>query len=132
MDDDTLKKLFSEFSPELSSSSLFMAKLEKNMEAVEFVKQHNLALKKRNKQAIAIAIACGFIMGVISTLLYPIVSSWISRLPFHIQLSAMTIDLNYVILIIMAAVCAIISINTYEIAMTRLSPKSNKPLNISL
>lgn len=124
MDDDKLKKLFDNFDPELSSSFQFMDRLKKNMEAVEIVKQHNAELKKRNKLAVAIAAVSGFVMGVILTLLFPLVGNWVSTFNLSIpqlQISAITINYSFVAWIIMAGVSIITALNAYEIALAKLT-----------
>ncbi|MCM1142590.1 MAG: hypothetical protein NC453_28805 [Muribaculum sp.] len=126
MEDDKIKDLFSNFQPELSSSFQFMTKLQKNMETVEILKQHNAALKKRNKLAVAIAAVSGFVMGVIMTLLFPLIGDWVSTFNISIprlQVSAITIDYSFVAWIVMAGVCIITALNGYEIAMAKLTPK---------
>ena len=125
MDDDKLKDLFSNFDPKLSSSIDFMTRLQRNMEAVEAVRQYNLAQKRRNRLAVAIAALSGFAMGVILTLLFPFIGSWVSTISLaipYIHTTSLTID--YTGWIVMAAVCVITALNAYEIALVRLSPKS--------
>lgn len=129
MEDDKLKDLFLDFQPELPSSSFqFMTTLQKNMEAVEIVKQHNLALRRRNKLAVAVAALSGFAMGVILTLLFPLLGDWISTfnlsLP-HLSFSSVTIDYSFVAWIVMAGVCIITALNAYEIALAKLTPKES-------
>lgn len=126
MEDDKIKDLFNNFQPELSSSFQFMTKLQKNMETVEILKQHNAALKKRNKFAVAIAAVSGFVMGVIMTLLFPLIGDWVSTFNISIprlQISAITIDYSFVAWIVMAGVCIITALNAYEIALAKLTPK---------
>ncbi len=77
MEDDKLKDIFRDFDPDLSSSLQFISKLQRNMEAVEIVRQYNAALRRRNKLAVAIAGLCGFAVGVTLTLLYPFIVDWI-------------------------------------------------------
>lgn len=128
MDDDKIKNLFADFQPELSSTFQFMNKLEKNMETVELLKQHNIALKRRNKIAVVIAAASGFVMGVIMTLLFPFISSWLSTLSIslpHLHINSLTIDYSCVSWIIMAGVCVITALNAYDIALARLTPKDS-------
>ena len=48
--DDNIKKLFEDFNPELSSRLDFMARLERNLDAVEIVKQHNSASHKAGRR----------------------------------------------------------------------------------
>ncbi|MDE6637883.1 MAG: hypothetical protein K2K32_06580, partial [Muribaculaceae bacterium] len=99
MEEDKLKDIFKEFNPELSSSFQFMTKLQKNMEAVEIVKQYNAAQKKRNKFAVTIAAACGFAVGVILTLLFPLMGDLVSTfsvsLPF-LHVSSLTINYSFI------------------------------------
>ena len=64
MEEDKLKSLFAEFQPELSSDSLFMNRLERNMESVEIVKRRVEEMRARNRRAIAVAAIVGFIVVV--------------------------------------------------------------------
>jgi hypothetical protein len=126
MDDDKLRNLFNDFQPELSSSSQFMTKLQKNIEMVEILKQHNIALKKRNKLAVVIAAVSGFVMGVILTLLFPLIGDWVSTVSVslpHLYISPLTIDYSFVAWIVIAGVCIITALNAYEIALAKLTPK---------
>ena len=127
MEDDKIRNLFDNFEPELSSSFQFMNQLKKNMDAVEIVRQHNIALKKRNRLAVVIAAVSGFVMGVILTLLFPLIGDWVSTFNLSIprlQISAVTIDFSFVAWIVMAGVCITTALNAYEIAMVKLTPKN--------
>jgi hypothetical protein len=131
MDDDKIKEIFSNFDPDMSSSFQFMTKLRKNMEAVEIVKQHNIAIKKRNRIAVTVAALCGFIMGVILTTLFPTICSWASSLSISIpqmHISTITIDVNIVAWMITAGMCVITAISAYDIAMAKLSTKDSLSL----
>jgi hypothetical protein len=126
MEDDKLRNLFNDFQPELSTSSKFMAKLQKNMEMIEILKQHDIALKRRNKLAVVIAAVSGFVMGVILTLLFPLIANWIYTVSVslpHLHISNLTIDYSFVAWIIIAGVCIITVLNAYEIALAKLAPK---------
>jgi hypothetical protein len=129
MEDDKLKELFTNFQPEMSSSLQFMAKLQKNMEQVEILRQHHLAIKERNKLAVCIAAAIGFLVGVILTLLFPLIGSWVSTFSIslpHLQISSITIDYSFVGWMIVAVTCVIIALNAYEIALVKLTPKESR------
>ena len=120
MEDDKFKDIFKEFNPELSSSFQFMTKLKKNMEAVEIVKLYNGAQKKRNKMAVALAGVCGFAMGVILTLLYPLIEEMLASFRFTLptwHASTMTIDFSHVGWLLVAAVSVITSLSVYEITL---------------
>jgi hypothetical protein len=128
MEDDKLKELFTNFQPEMSSSLQFMAKLQRDIKRVEFLKQHNLAIKRRNKLAVCIAAAVGFLMGVVLTLLFQLIGSWVSTFSIslpHLQINSITIDYSFVGWIIMAGTCIITSLNAYEIALVKLTPQKS-------
>lgn len=127
MDEDKLKDLFSDFEPELSASTDFMDRLQRNMDAVEIVRQYSLAQKKRNRLAVVIAALSGFVAGVILTLLYPLIGSCISTFNIaipHVNITSLTIDYSYAGWLLIAAVCVITALNAYEIALARLTPKT--------
>ncbi len=131
MDDDRIKELFTGFQPEMPSTSLFMAKLQKNMERVEILKRHSLALKRRNKLAVGIAAAVGFLMGAALTLSFQLIGGRASTLAIslpHLQISGLTIDYSHVGWAFMAVTCVITALNAYEIALVKLTPKNDLPL----
>lgn len=123
MEDDKIKGLFDDFQPELSSSAQFMSKLQKNMEAVEIVRKYNTSLQRRNKLAVAIAAASGFVMGIILTLIFPMVRDWLTIYSLSVpqlNVDAVPIDYSMVTWIIMAGVSVVTALSAYEIAMARL------------
>lgn len=128
MEEDKLKDLFGKFQPELSSPMQFMEKLQKNMDAVEFVKQQTVALKKRNRLAVAIAAASGFAVGVVLTLLFPMIVGWISSFSIsmpHLHISNISIEYNYIAWVIMAGASILTSLSVYDLALAKLSPKQS-------
>lgn len=131
MEDDKIKNLFNDFHPELSSSFLFMTQLEKKMEAVEILKQHSAALKRRNRIAVAIAAMTGFVTGIILTLLFPLIGGWMSSFSIslpRLQISTITIEYSFIAWIVMAGVCIISALNAYDIALAKLSSKDSRRL----
>lgn len=124
MEEEKLKDIFKEFDPELSSSFQFMTKLQKNMEAVEIVRQHNAKLKRRNKLAVTIAGACGFAMGVILTLLFPLMGDLVSTfsisLPF-LHVSSLTIDFSFVSWLSIAGGSVFTALSAYDLALAKLN-----------
>lgn len=122
MEDDKIKSLFQNFEPELSSDFNFMARLQHNLDALELVKQHNEAFRKRNKLALLIASIFGFVFGVISTLLFPL-ANWLSSIHFvlsKLHVAGLTFEPSLVGGLIMAVVCVILTINVYELALAKL------------
>ncbi|MDE5839830.1 MAG: hypothetical protein K2H49_02810 [Muribaculaceae bacterium] len=126
MEEDKLKDLFNDFEPELSSSFQFLSKLEKNMESVEIIRQHNAALKRRNKIAVAIAAMCGFTMGVILTLISPLIENKLSSMSISlplIHISRLTVDYNFMAWIVIATASVLTALNAYETSLTIISHK---------
>lgn len=80
MEDERLSALFADFEPGLSSDSRFMARLERNMDSVELIKEHSRAMKKRNRFALIVAALVGFLCGVAFTLCYPYLAEFIASL----------------------------------------------------
>jgi len=124
MEDDKIKDLFSSFEPELSSDFQFMTKLQRNMEAVELVKQQSAATRRRNKIAVVVAALSGFAMGVLLTMLFPLIGDWISTINLNIPyINTITFDFQIVAWILAAIVSGITAINAYEITIFRLTTK---------
>lgn len=126
MDDDKLKELFSGFEPELSPDSQFMSRLQRRMEAVELVKTHSAALRRRNKIAVVVAAVSGFVTGVVMTLLYPLIGTYIMTLPVtlpHISIASIHLGMQIAVWTSIALVSGITAYNAYQIALSRLSMK---------
>ncbi len=127
MEDDKLKDIFREFEPELSSSFQFMTRLQKNMEAVEIVRQYHAAQKRRNRWAVAIAGVAGFAVGVIMTLLFPFITEWIASFNFTIPLphsSTLNFDFRYLGWLLVAMVSVLTSVGVYGLASVKSSGRS--------
>lgn len=58
---DTLQELFKDYTPELGQEDLFMQRLEKKLQAVEYIKQ----MQDRQLRRYRYAIIAAFLMGVI-------------------------------------------------------------------
>lgn len=126
MDDDKIKDIFKEFDPELSSSFQFMTKLKKNMEAMEIVRQYNAAQKRRNRWAVAIAGVSGFVMGIIMTLLFPLITKWISFIQVTLPLfnaNNLAIDFSYLGWLLVGGASVLTALSAYELALARLTSK---------
>ncbi len=94
------------------------------MDVVEVLRQNNIALKKKNRLAVVIAAVSGFFMGVILTLLFPLIGNWVSTFSIslpHLHISSITIDYSFIGWIVMAGVCIITAQNAYEIALAKLT-----------
>ncbi len=124
--DDKLKDFFGSFDPELSSDIRFMSKLQRNMEAVELVKQRSLATRKRNKVAVAVAALSGVVMGVLITLLFPLVEDWASSINFtipYLGMGPLTVDLRLIGWMLVSVVSGFTAYNSYEIVLFKMTAK---------
>lgn len=123
MEEDRLKELFGGFDPELTSDLRFMDKLQRNMEAVEVVRQHSAAVRRRGRVAVAVAAVAGFVMGVVMTLLMPLVSGLLAQVTVSlpaIGLPTVHMDLRILGWMTAATLSGVTAFNAYTLTMSRL------------
>ncbi|MCM1067360.1 MAG: hypothetical protein NC418_07300 [Muribaculaceae bacterium] len=128
-DDNKIKDLFGSFDPKLSSSFDFIKKLERNMDAVEIVKRHNLAMRRRSRKAVLIAALSGFVAGVVLSILLPLAGRWIGTLSVSLPLpdfGSLSFGTSFISWAIIAVVSTITALNAYEIAMAKLSEAKSR------
>lgn len=124
MEDDKIKELFSGFNPSLSPDDEFVERLERNINAVESVRQQSEKLRKQNKIAVAVAACSGFIAGVLLTLLLPeiwVLTKYLS-LPI-LNDSAVMVDPSILGWLLTAGVSGVIAYNAYELTLSKLTSK---------
>lgn len=130
MDDENLKNMFNRYDPELSSDSLFMDKLRRNLNSVEIIRQENAKARSRNKRAVAIAASVGFVVGVLFSLALPYVGDAVNGIMNMLPQGAISYLLaeNYQLIswVIIGAVSVTISLNTYDLALS-LMRKQRQP-----
>jgi len=126
MEEDKIKDLFSSYNPKLSSDSLFMSRLQRNMKGVELLKQQTEAARHRNKTAVLAASISGFIVGILFTLLIQHTYTWITTIKItlpYIPISPIEIDMQILSWPLAAIAATLISYHTYKITLYRLSFK---------
>ena len=127
MDDDKIKDLFGNFDPELSSDSLFMSRLQRNMDRVEFVHRHNAEQRSRNKKAVAIAAFIGFLIGSLFSLTLPYLGDALESM--HLErpdsqfISFMSQYYLTLGLLIVGATSVFAAVNAYDLSLFLLRPK---------
>lgn len=124
MQEDTLKDIFKNYEPELSSRMDFMNRLEKNLDSVELIHKENANAMKRNRLAVIAASASGFISGILFSLLIPFINQFISelcsRITTDIQLLNKIADYQQVAMwLIIGGISVIISLYTYKTILRR-------------
>lgn len=68
---DPLNDLFNNYRPSLSSTADFMEGLNRRLDAVRLVKEHNAAYRRRCHRAVVIAAIAGIATGIIMSALLP-------------------------------------------------------------
>lgn len=117
MKDDRLKDIFEEFHPELSPDQRFMSDLQRNMDAVEFVRQQTVVLKRRNRIAVLASWMAGFAAGVVSIILFQMLSTAIPQLVItmpRLSISPIVVDWAIVGWIVSAGACILTAMGVYE------------------
>lgn len=127
MEDDKLKSLFSNFEPELSSDSLFMNKLQRNLNSVELIKQHTAEVRSRSRKAVAIAAIVGFIVGFLFSLSLPYltdaVSNWQLTLPSESVMNVFANNFTIIAWLVIGGTSVFAVLNSYEVSLSLLKPK---------
>lgn len=129
-EDDKIKSIFAGFSPELSSDFIFMKELERRIESVEIVKRHMARTKRRNKAAIVIASAVGFIVGFLFSLSMPYitraVSDWQLTLPDTSGLNMIADNMVLLTWLIIGATSCLIALNSYELSLSIIKNRGRR------
>lgn len=131
MEEEKIKEIFNNFNPVLSSDATFMSDLQRNMNAVEIVRNRNTELHRRGKRAIVIAALAGFVAGVATTLLMPCITAIVGDINITIPIPTshpVAIDYTLICWMATAVISSTIALNTYKIAMsskTAMSPSYN-------
>ena len=123
--DNDLRELFSRYEPTLSPDSLFMAGVRESLEKVELVKKANEAFHKRQRRAMAIAAAGGCLVGILLSVIAPMIAEWIDGLSLSLPFIDMELHLyecrNIIAWIIVAVFTIFSTVSFYELALTRRS-----------
>lgn len=130
--DNKLKKLFSDFDPELSSDRMFFQRLERSLNSVEILKKRSEEIELKYKKAVAIAVAIGFLAGFLFSLLLPslqgAVAVWRQTMP---DSTWMTMTADNILLIgwmMVAAISSVIAHNAYEVSLVFLKAEDSETL----
>lgn len=126
-EDKDLRQLFEEFEPELSSDDIFMQKIESNLKMIEMVRNTQIVDAKKNRIVAIVSFAMGFLSGVILTLCYPwlltFIQSVVVSLSPTIELSRSIIPIFVWILISAVSLCSTFS--TYNLIKLNLRQRIN-------
>lgn len=137
MDDDKLTQLFTGFAPRLSDDGAFMARLERNLravdeavasrcrnreEAVAAVRRERTSLRRRCRRAVAVAAVAGFAVGTLFTLALPhigqAVAAMLTPLASLASLPAVTADACRVLAwLIVGGASVAAALSAYDVAL---------------
>lgn len=127
MDEDKLKNLFEDFKPELSSSRLFINKLDRKLNSVEMIVKHNAEVKARNRKAAVLAVTVGFVLGFLISLSLPylrnLVNTWQLTLPGDSIYNIFAANFATFFWCIVGITSILFSLNAYELSRSLLSSK---------
>lgn len=124
MEDEKIKEIFENFTPDLSSDLLFIEKLQRNLEAVELIKQHSECLRRRNKIAVWVSAFCGFVAGLLFMSLIPVMDDWMATICFRLPYFSGDFGaevLHFITWAVAAIVCSITAYNAYIITLSKVS-----------
>ncbi len=93
INDNQLQRIFDAYNPELTSTADFMQRLNRELNAVEIIKQRNDANLRATKISALIACVVGFIMGAILSLMQPVICNAFLNLQVFMSLQAASINI---------------------------------------
>lgn len=120
MEEDKLKDLFEAFQPELTSDNLFMARLQRSMNAVEIVRQRQAETRRRGRLAVIVAAATGFSVGALLCLLLPYLGDFVSEMSFSAPgLEAVKVNRQLIVWSVIGLASVLTSLNAYHLTLAR-------------
>ena len=119
--EDELKTIFDGFKPGLSPEFDFMKRLERNIDAVESIKQHNTALHRLNRRAAAVAALAGFVVGFLFFLIMP----WISNCLHGLNIPGVKLY-HIIAYLVIGTVSVLTATNAYELALRLLPARTRQ------
>lgn len=130
MQDNELKDLFHNFEPKLPPDRDFMDRLQQKLDAVEFIRQHNAVLKRRQKKAVILAALAGFLVGCAFSLCLPYIGERISHLSLSLPdgtfwktLADMYLPATWCVMAILSGLTVL---KTYELSLAIMGGKDGE------
>lgn len=120
-DDKLLKDLFAGFEPQLSDSDTFIDRLSSRLDSVEMVRQRNAACSRFNRRSALIAACAGFVVGVVFTLLMPLLLGFFEKISGRVLDAATLIEtdlpriLTWITIALMSVIAAL---SAYQVSLS--------------
>ncbi len=86
--DKALEELFLAQKPQFDDHAAFMARLNRRLDAVEFVKQHQEAVIRRYRMAMVVTFVVGIICGGVSVM-------WLLSSPLNVPLFTFSVQIDW-------------------------------------
>jgi hypothetical protein len=86
--DKALEELFLAQKPQFDDNAAFMARLNRRLDAVEFVKQHQEAVIRRYRMAMVVTFVVGIICGGVSVM-------WLLSSPLNVPLFTFSVQIDW-------------------------------------
>ena len=118
--DKALEELFLAQKPHFNDSEAFMASLNKRLDAVEYIKQHQEATVRRYKLAMVLAFVVGIISGGIAMMFVLSMPVGVPLFTFHMQIGFFLWLAEHSRLIVVSALSLLISFGAISIVSNLL------------
>ena len=86
--DKALEELFLAQKPQFDDNAAFMARLNRRLDAVEFVKQHQEAVIRRYRMAMVVTFVVGIVCGAVSVM-------WLLSSPLNVPLFTFSVQIDW-------------------------------------
>lgn len=127
MQHDPIKDLFDNYAPELTPADQFLSRVERDLDAVEFIRRRNAAALRCGRIALAVAALVGCVTGYLLSLLMPwlggIMVSLKEALPDAPAAAALADHYSLIAWLIIGSASAILAFNSYDLTSTLLTSR---------
>lgn len=122
MEEEKLKKIFGDFTPEMSPDYIFINRLKNNLESVEMIRDISIRLKERSRRAVVLAAFVGMSVGFLLAMILPAFADAFlqhARNVFNDSfLSLIQGSSTLVAGMVIASVSLIVSLSVYDLALS--------------
>ena len=128
--DKALEELFLAQKPQFDDHAAFMARLNRRLDAVEFVKQHQEAVIRRYRMAMVVTFVVGIVCGGVSVM-------WLLSSPLNVPLFTFSVQIDWLMwlaensrLIIAGALSLFMTLSIINNVMEIISSRQRHAYNL--
>ncbi len=133
MEHDKLKDIFDSFAPRLTPADQFMSRVERDLDAVEFIRRHNAAALRCGRIALAVAALVGCVTGYLLSLLMPwlggMMASLKEALPEAPAAAALADHYTLIAWLIIGSASALLAFNSYDLTSALLASRRQETIH---